>query len=122
MPCHREALKRSHVDKTIVLMKIENRYVPIVETAIKVVEKEEASSEDNKEVTGNDSETTLAAVSDDKAKALLDEHKNLGLITDPLNATRLPSLSRSAVITDDKEGDSSTSSKEDARKNSSTSA
>ncbi len=103
-------------------MKIENRYVPIVETAIKVVEKEEASSEDNKEVTGNDSETTLAAVSDDKAKALLDEHKNLGLITDPLNATRLPSLSRSAVITDDKEGDSSTSSKEDARKNSSTSA
>jgi hypothetical protein len=36
-PCHREALKRSHVDKTIVLLKIGDRYVPIVETAVNVV-------------------------------------------------------------------------------------
>ncbi len=35
-PCHREALKRSHVDKTIVLIKIGERYVPIVETAVQV--------------------------------------------------------------------------------------
>ena len=35
-PCHREALKRSHVDKTIVLLKIGDRYVPIVETAVQV--------------------------------------------------------------------------------------
>ncbi len=34
IPCHREPLKRSHVDKTIVLLKIGERYVPIVEAAI----------------------------------------------------------------------------------------
>ncbi|XP_040571962.1 pecanex-like protein 1 [Lepeophtheirus salmonis] len=33
-PCHREPLRRSHVDKTIVLLKIEDRYVPIVESAV----------------------------------------------------------------------------------------
>jgi len=33
VPCHREPLRRSHVDKTIVLLKIGERYVPIVESA-----------------------------------------------------------------------------------------
>ena len=37
-PCHRELLFRSHVDKTIVLLKIGERYVPIVETAIEYIE------------------------------------------------------------------------------------
>ncbi len=43
IPCHRETVKRSHVDKTIVLLKIGDRYVPIVESAMEVVtqEKEE---------------------------------------------------------------------------------
>ncbi len=40
VPCHREVLKRSHVDKTILLLKIENKFVPIVEAAVKVVEAE----------------------------------------------------------------------------------
>ena len=39
-PCHREVLKRSHVDKTILLLQIGNRYVPIVETAVKMVDLE----------------------------------------------------------------------------------
>ena len=40
-------LKRSHVDKTILLLKIENRYVPIVESAVKIIdpEAEEANNE-----------------------------------------------------------------------------
>ena len=33
-PCHREAVKRSHVDRTIVLLKIGERYVPVVDSAI----------------------------------------------------------------------------------------
>ena len=37
-PCHRELLFRSHVDKTIVLLKIGERYVPIVETAVVYIE------------------------------------------------------------------------------------
>ena len=46
-PCHREALKRSHVDKTIVLLKIGDRFVPIVESAVQIVvdsNKEEAAN------------------------------------------------------------------------------
>merc|ERR1712242_84955 len=34
LPCHREAVKRSHVDRTIVLLKIGERYVPVVESAV----------------------------------------------------------------------------------------
>ena len=37
-PCHRELLFRSHVDKTIILLKIGERFVPIVETAVVVFE------------------------------------------------------------------------------------
>lgn len=37
VPCHRESLKRSHVDKTILLLEIGERFVPIVETAVKYV-------------------------------------------------------------------------------------
>ena len=33
-------LKRSHVDKTILLLKIDNRYVPIVESAVKIIDPE----------------------------------------------------------------------------------
>merc|ERR1712038_661896 len=40
VPCHREVLKRSHVDKTILLLKIDTRYVPIVESAVKILEPE----------------------------------------------------------------------------------
>ena len=42
-PCHREALKRSHVDKTIVLLKIGDRFVPIVENAVQILDKDETS-------------------------------------------------------------------------------
>ena len=41
MPCHREVLKRSHVDKTIFLLKIENKYVPIVDSAVKIIIEED---------------------------------------------------------------------------------
>ena len=37
IPCHREAVKRSHVDRTIVLLKIGERFVPIVESAIEII-------------------------------------------------------------------------------------
>ena len=40
VPCHREVLKRSHVDKTILLLKIDTRYVPIVESAVKILDPE----------------------------------------------------------------------------------
>ena len=50
VPCHREVLKRSHVDKTIFLLKIENKYVPIVDSAVKIIEPEtEQQSEQNGE-------------------------------------------------------------------------
>ncbi len=44
-PCHRELLFRSHVDKTIVLLKIGERYVPIVEAAMKYVEAEDVTDQ-----------------------------------------------------------------------------
>ncbi|QQP36230.1 Uncharacterized protein FKW44_021265, partial [Caligus rogercresseyi] len=34
-------LRRSHVDKTILLLKIEDRYVPIVESAIVILSRDE---------------------------------------------------------------------------------
>ena len=33
-PCHREIMKRSHVDRTILLLQIGDRYVPISEQGI----------------------------------------------------------------------------------------
>ena len=33
-PCHREPSKRSHVDKTILLVKIGERYVPLTEAGV----------------------------------------------------------------------------------------
>lgn len=36
-PCHREVLFRSHVDKTILLLRIGERFVPIVESAARIV-------------------------------------------------------------------------------------
>lgn len=50
VPCHREAIRRSHVDKTIVLLKLGERYVPIVESAVKYVEVNKNSQEN---VTGS---------------------------------------------------------------------
>ena len=38
IPFHKEPLHCSHLDKTIVLLKIGERFVPIVESAIKIVE------------------------------------------------------------------------------------
>ena len=38
VPFHKEPLHCSHLDKTIVLLKIGERFVPIVESAIKIVE------------------------------------------------------------------------------------
>ncbi|XP_072032529.1 pecanex-like protein 1 isoform X2 [Amphiura filiformis] len=34
IPCHREQLRRSHLDKTILLVQIENKYVPINELGV----------------------------------------------------------------------------------------
>ncbi|XP_014279000.1 pecanex-like protein 1 isoform X1 [Halyomorpha halys] len=34
VPCHREITKRSHVDRTILLVKIDERYVPIAESGV----------------------------------------------------------------------------------------
>lgn len=34
IPCHREQLRRSHMDKTILLVQIENKYVPINELGV----------------------------------------------------------------------------------------
>ena len=42
-------MKRSHVDKTIVLLKIGERYVPIVESAIKEITEEEEEEEEKEE-------------------------------------------------------------------------
>ena len=33
-PCHRDQVKRSHVDKTILLLQIGERYVPIAESGV----------------------------------------------------------------------------------------
>ena len=38
IPFHKEQLHCSHLDKTIVLLKIGERFVPIVESAIKIIE------------------------------------------------------------------------------------
>lgn len=46
IPCHRETAKRSHVDKTIALLQIGERYVPIVEAAIKVVTEDDDKDEE----------------------------------------------------------------------------
>ena len=47
LPCHREAVKRSHVDRTIVLLKIGERYVPVVESAVDYILTPVASANEN---------------------------------------------------------------------------
>lgn len=49
IPCHRETAKRSHVDKTIALLKIGERYVPIVETAIEDIKEDTDNGEGDAE-------------------------------------------------------------------------
>lgn len=34
IPCHRDSGRRSHIDKTIILVQIGDRYVPIAETGL----------------------------------------------------------------------------------------
>ncbi len=48
-PCHRETLRRSHVDKTIVLIKIGERYVPIVEAATETLDDEDEDEKGDRE-------------------------------------------------------------------------
>ena len=94
-PCHREVLKRSHVDKTILLLQIGNRYVPIVETAVKMVDLEatEAASEDTAAVTNESNEKDLAGTSVSLPPVLNEESTTEnGEQTDPLNATGPQSL------------------------------
>lgn len=63
MPFHRDPVQRSHLDKTIVLLKIGERYVPIVEGALKVIAKDQvagnvaaSNSSSTKEININRSE------------------------------------------------------------------
>ncbi len=76
-------MKRSHVDKTLVLLKIENRYVPIVETAIKLVadDKSEEVEEEMSEKPDNN-----AAGAKEEATDADDKNRPGAEIQDPLNA------------------------------------
>ena len=44
VPCHRDPFNRSHTDKTILLLKIGERYVPIAEQAVLVLPEEDKLS------------------------------------------------------------------------------
>lgn len=91
-PCHREVLKRSHVDKTILLLQIGNRYVPIVETAVKMVDLEaEAAAEAAEAIAA----TAAANETNEKDQILNNEEsenngENVEEKSDPLNATSGP--------------------------------
>lgn len=81
MPCHREVLKRSHVDKTIVLLKIDNKYVPIVESAIKIIEEE---PEDELANTSAEVKETTSLPPN------LGQDQTSSVLKDPLNVTQGP--------------------------------
>ena len=81
-PCHREVLKRSHVDKTILLLQIGNRYVPIVETAVKMVDLEAENNESNAKSEAN-SKTEEVETSISLPPIL--DNESLSLNNDPLN-------------------------------------
>merc|ERR1712029_558491 len=87
-PCHREVLKRSHVDKTILLLQIGNRYVPIVETAVKMVDLAAEAAEAI-------AATAAANETNEKDQILNNEEsenngENVEEKSDPLNATSGP--------------------------------
>ena len=63
VPCHREVLRRSHVDKTIVLLRIGERYVPIVETAVEEVNEDKAEDASSRKGSASNSSVTIAAPS-----------------------------------------------------------
>ena len=52
VPCHRDPFNRSHTDKTILLLKIGERYVPIAEQAVLVLPEEDKLS--HKSLTDNE--------------------------------------------------------------------
>merc|ERR1711915_890018 len=43
-PCHRDPLNRSHTDKTILLLRLGERYVPIAEQAVLILPEEDRLS------------------------------------------------------------------------------
>ena len=92
-PCHREVLKRSHVDKTILLLQIGNRYVPIVETAVKMVDLEaeaaeaEAAAAMSNETNEKDQEASPVLNNEESEN---NGENNAGQTADPLNATSGP--------------------------------
>ena len=74
-PCHRELVKRSHVDKTIILLHIGERFVPIVETGTEIIKEslpsppvEEAPPVESKE--GNDKEADAGSTTEETPKPL----------------------------------------------------
>lgn len=40
IPCHKDPKKRSHIDRTILLVQIEDRFVPIEESGVQDLELE----------------------------------------------------------------------------------
>ena len=92
-PCHREVLKRSHVDKTILLLQIGNRYVPIVETAVKMVDLEaeaaeaEAAAAMSNETNEKDQEASPVLNNEESEN---NGENSAGQTADPLNATSGP--------------------------------
>ena len=87
-PCHREVLKRSHVDKTILLLQIGNRYVPIVETAVKMVDLEAEAAEAAAAAANESNEKEASPRASVSLPPILNESTSEnGEQTDPLNAT-----------------------------------
>ena len=82
-PCHRDPFNRSHTDKTILLLKIGDKYVPIAEQAVTIVqeertkkrskeesEKTDKSKDASKSVSDNDEVKTKSLKSVDSSKSL----------------------------------------------------
>ena len=55
-PCHRDPFNRSHIDKTILLLKIGERYVPIAEQAVTILSVAE-SKKSSKDESVSDNKT-----------------------------------------------------------------
>ena len=63
LPCHREAVKRSHVDRTIVLLKIGERYVPVVESAVDYILTPVSANENTTDLASGEAQPPPSATS-----------------------------------------------------------
>ena len=94
-PCHRDPFNRSHTDKTILLLKIGEKYVPIAEQAVTILTEEKPGKKSSKEESTSENKTDKSK--DNNLKSTSDNEevwtKSLKSVDSSKSLAGIPSIS-----------------------------